>query len=209
MTAVPSATLSEAVAVVDTPGGLAEIRSPGRAAVLWRRPPPPGVPDWLARLSPDRLPAMRTVLRPEEAAATLQAACDAAGTPDGPERARLIADIADLAECFAAVMRAPLLQLRLDVVTTDACRRFHIDAVTARLLCTFRGTGTQFGIAADGQDPDVIDTAPMGAVLVLRGSLWPTVPPAGLRHRSPPIAGSGETRLLLVLDPVLDPEDAA
>ncbi|HMB12384.1 MAG TPA: DUF1826 domain-containing protein, partial [Roseovarius sp.] len=33
-------------------------------------------------------------------------------------------------------------------------------------------------------------------------------PPSGLLHRSPPIEGSGETRLLLVLDPVDDPEEA-
>ena len=202
-------TPSEPIAVVETPEGLAQIRTPGCAAVLWHRPPPPGLLDWLAGLPPERLPAMRAVLHPEDAAAALRTACDAAGTPEGPERARLIADIADLAERFAALMRAPLLQLRLDVVTTDACRRFHIDAVTARLLCTYRGTGTQIGIGPGGREPDPIHTAPTGAVLILRGTLWPTDPPADLRHRSPPIAGTGETRLLLVLDPVWDPEDTA
>jgi len=29
----------------------------------------------------------------------------------------------------------------------------------------------------------------------------------GLLHRSPPIEGTGETRLVLVLDPVIDPEE--
>ncbi|MGY6411964.1 MAG: DUF1826 domain-containing protein, partial [Alkalilacustris sp.] len=81
--------------------------------------------------------------------------------------------------------------------------------VTARLLCTYRGTGTQLGIAPDGRDPDPIHTAPTGAVLILRGTLWPTDPSANLHHRSPPIAGTGETRLLLVLDPIFDPEEAA
>lgn len=214
MTEAVSATRSEGVAVVDAPEGLAQIRTPGCAAVLWRRPPPPGLLDWLARLPVERLPTMRTVLRPEQALSSLQSACDAAGTPDGPERARLIGDIAALADRFAAVMAAPLLLLRLDVITTDACRRFHIDAVTARLLCTYRGTGTQFGIAADGRDPDTIHTVPPGAVLILRGTRWSNDlchpdPAGGLRHRSPPIAGSGETRVLLVLDPVIDPDEAA
>ncbi len=199
---------SDAIAIVETPEGLAQIRTPGCAAVLWHRPPSPGVLDWLAGLPPERLPAVRAVLHPDDVAAALRAAFDGTRAPEGPERAWLVADMADLAERFAALMRAPLLQLRLDVVTTDACRRFHIDAVTARLLCTYRGTGTQVGIAPDARGPDPIHTAPTGAVLILRGTLWPTDPPAHLRHRSPPIAGTGATRLLLVLDPVFDPEDA-
>lgn len=31
-------------------------------------------------------------------------------------------------------------------------------------------------------------------------------PASGLLHRSPPIEGAGETRLVLVLDPIHDPE---
>ena len=77
-----------------------------------------------------------------------------------------------------------------------------VDAVTSRLICTYRGTGTQYGIASDGEDPQRVFTAPTCMPIVLRGTLWPEDPPSGLRHRSPPIAGTGETRLLLVLDPV-------
>lgn len=128
--------------------------------------------------------------------------------PAGPERNRLIDDIAALADIFAEIMRARWLRLRLDVVTTNACRRFHIDAVTARLVCTYRGTGTQYGISADGAEPSRIFTVPTGAPILLRGTLWPERPRSGLLHRSPPIEGSGETRLVLVLDPVDDPEDA-
>jgi len=43
----------------------------------------------------------------------------------------------------------------------------------------------------------------------MRGTLWPAKPATGLLHRSPPIEGSGETRLLLVLDPIYDPDDAS
>ena len=67
--------------------------------------------------------------------------CEASGLPDGAERARLVDDAAALADIFAGLMRARHLRLRFDVVTTNACRKFHIDAVTARLICTYRGTG--------------------------------------------------------------------
>jgi hypothetical protein len=48
-----------------------------------------------------------------------------------------------------------------------------------------------------------------GAPILLRGTLWPGDPPSGLMHRSPPIEGTGETRLVLVLDPVDGPEEEA
>ncbi|MBK5927688.1 DUF1826 domain-containing protein [Rhodobaculum claviforme] len=198
-----------AVAVVDTSRALSAIHRPDCAAAIWRRAVDPALSDWLAGLAPAQLPAAREILRPQDLRAALPAICDRAGTPDGPGRARLIADIALLADVFAGLMRAPWLRLRLDVVTTDACRKFHVDAVMARLICTYRGTGTQYGIASGGAAPAFVQTAPAGAAVILRGSHWPEQPPSGLRHRSPPIAGTGETRLLLVLDPVLDREDAA
>ncbi len=40
-------------------------------------------------------------------------------------------------------------------------------------------------------------------------AIWPVDPPAGLLHRSPPNKGTGETHLVLMLDPIFDPEDAA
>ena len=105
-------------------------------------------------------------------------------------------------------MQTNYLRLRLEaVIQTNACRKFHIDAITARLVCTYRGTGTQYGISTDGHDPDRVFTVPTGAPILLRGTLWPGRPPSGLLHRSPPIEGTGETRLVLVFDPVLNPED--
>ncbi|MEO1331185.1 MAG: DUF1826 domain-containing protein, partial [Pseudomonadota bacterium] len=129
--------------------------------------------------------------------------------PDCPERDLLIEDVAALAHGFAKIADASYLRVRLDVVTTNACRKFHIDSVTARLICTYRGTGTQYGNSSGksfgGGEPQTVLTAPTGSPMVLRGTLWPEDPPSGLLHRSPPIAGTGETRLLLVLDPVDDP----
>ena len=131
------------------------------------------------------------------------------GTPDDPERAYLINDISMLANIFAGACAAPFLRLRLSPINTNACRRFHIDAITARLICTYRGTGTQYGISKDGTPPCGIFTVPTGAPTVLRGTNWPEHPASGLLHRSPPIEGTDETRLVLVIDPIFDPEDAA
>lgn len=119
----------------------------------------------------------------------------------------LIDDVAVMADIFADLMDVQYLLLRLDVITTNSCPKFHIDAVTARLICTYRGTGTQYGFSPDGGDPGRIFTAPTGAPILLRGTLNLEHPRSGLLHRSPPIEGTGETRLMLVLDPVIDPDE--
>lgn len=197
----------EGVASADRPEGLSALHDAGCAAVIWQRRPLRSFQTWIDRLAPDQLPEGRVIVPATETRRALREICALSGTPDSAERVRLIDDAAALAEIFAAQMRARYLRLRCDVVTTNACRKFHIDAVTARLVCTYRGTGTQYGIAARGAaEPDRVFTVPTGAPIVLRGSLWPARPPARLLHRSPPIEGSGETRLVLVLDPVADPE---
>ncbi len=120
----------------------------------------------------------------------------------------MIEDIGALADIFAELTKTRCLRLRLQPVASNACRKFHIDAITARLVCTYRGAGTQYGISFDGQDPARIFTVPTGPPVLLRGTLWPAKPEAGLLHRSLPIEGTGEIRLVLVLDAVDDPEDA-
>ncbi|WP_255449698.1 DUF1826 domain-containing protein [Shimia ponticola] len=182
---------------------LERLSDPHCAGALWQREVPANVMNWLAALDPKHLPSARVTLRPNAVAETVAQLCEMAGTPDCPERTWLEADINQLSETFATNMVADYIRLRLDVVTTNACRRWHIDSIFARLICTYRGTGTQVGNAVDGAEPTNARTTPTGAPLALRGSLWPEIPPANLRHRSPVIEGSGETRLLLVVDPVV------
>jgi len=191
----------------DTPEGLSAIRNPDCAAAIWRRTPLDSFQSWLDALDPDHLPQARMLLRPEMVREAVQGICQSAGTPGGAECDRLVDDIAALAYMFAGHLRAKWLRLRLDVVATNACRRFHIDAVTARLVCTYRGTGTQYGIATSDAEPEHVFTVPTGAPILLRGTRWPERPKSGLLHRSPPIEGTGETRLLLVLDHVDNPAD--
>lgn len=196
------------VGVADTPEGLSAIHRQGCAAAIWRRHPLTSFQSWIDALEPEQLPQARVILRPEDVQEATRKICDSSGMPETSERERLIDDTAALADIFAELMRAKYLRLRFDVVTTNACRKFHIDAVTARLVCTYRGTGTQYGISTDGAEPRHIFTVPTGAPILLRGTLWPQRPTSGLMHRSPPIEGTGETRAVLVLDPVDDPEDA-
>ena len=194
------------VGVADTPEGLDAIHKPGCAATIWRRQPMPGFQSWIDDLDPACLPSTRCFLRPDKAINVVRDLFDGTGIAYCAERFWLESDVIDLAERFAAIMQSPYLRLRLDKVTTNACRRFHVDAIKARLICTYRGSGTQYGISVDGNKPRRVFQVATGAPMILRGSLWPESPLSGLLHRSPPIEGTGETRLVLVLDPVFDME---
>lgn len=208
MTRVRKLAEGTVVGMVDTPEHLAVMRYPGVDAAIWQRRPALSFQRWIDGLDVGTLPEARLVLHAAAVPPAVRLVCERSGTPDGPERARLEGDVAALADLFAGLTGAEWLRLRLDVVRDDACGTFHVDAVTVRLLCTYRGPGTQYGAATDGRVPDEIFTTPTGAPLLLRGTLWPGDRPSGVVHRSPPIEGTGETRLVLVVDPVFAPDAA-
>jgi hypothetical protein len=146
---------------------------------------------------------------PDDAARALNAHFDAGGTPSGEPRDAFVADMAGLVARFAALAATRSVRLRLEVVTGDACRRWHRDCVPLRLICTYKGPGTLWTPPAMGAavlaKPD--DDAPQamafeaGDVALFKGCGWPGQPhDGGIVHRSPRIAGTGITRLVLVLD---------
>lgn len=197
------------VGIVDDPASLDRFLRPECAAAIWRRQTPKNVQTWLDCLDAEVLPRGRVLLPLHTVAHTVGHLCDMSNLPAGPERDWLQQDIVSLATMFSGLIDATFLRLRLDVVTTNACRKFHIDAITSRLVCTYKGTGTQYGTATHGKDPKRVFTVQTGSPILLRGTLWPAKPNSGLLHRSPPIEGTGETRLVLVLDPVNDPMEEA
>ena len=71
--------------------------------------------------------------------------------------------------------------------------------MTARLLLPLVGPGTQWMRA--GGDPERPEgDLQAGDVGIFKGRLWTRDPV--ILHRSPPIAGAGITRVLLVIDPI-------
>lgn len=116
----------------------------------------------------------------------------------------LIGDAALLAERFCAAMDLAMLEMRLEVVRTDSCRKFHADYVTARLITTYVGEGTDWldeddaARVAAGAAPERIHRLGAFDVGLFKGKLATNRPAI---HRSPPIAGTGAVRLLLVLNP--------
>lgn len=116
-------------------------------------------------------------------------------------------DLMALLKRFRALAETPTARLRVERIASDACRRWHADNVVLRLLCTYVGPGTQIlptpeaAAVLRGGEPPTTATAwsvRTGDVVVLPGRRHPTTMP--VVHRSPPIAGTGDVRVLLAID---------
>jgi hypothetical protein len=167
---------------------------------------------WERRLAADFAPLLdgapqdiRFSATCDDLPALLAAALAEHGFGARPLHPALIADAALLAEHFCTALALARFELRLEVVTTDSCRKFHADYVSARLITTYVGPGTEWldSAAADavarGQQPPRINRMAPGDVGLFKGKLASLHPAI---HRSPPISQSGARRLLLVLNPV-------
>ena len=190
------------VAFVDEIEGLVHLFDGNTAGVIWRRRMQRIMHSWLDTLPVDQLPTGRIVLPVLKVRSAVTELMNISEMPDCAERQLLLDDICLLAHEFDELFAPAYLRLRFDVVTTNKCPKFHIDHVAARLLCTYRGVGTEYSFLDDQKRPAEIFTTPNCAAIVFRGTKWPTDCANNLVHRSPEINDVNETRLLLVIDPV-------
>ncbi len=172
----------------------------GTDAVIWSRQLPQLVRETLKCLPTHSVSNGRFQISANEAAGCVRGlfrewGIDASETTDW-----LAADVGALAGQMAHLLSVSQLLLRVELVRDDACRKFHRDTVKARLICTYSGTGTEFGLAEGDEQPIHIDSAPTGCPILLKGKLWPGYVNRSVVHRSPPIEGANSSRLVVVLN---------
>jgi len=163
---------------------------------IWQRPRPFALAP-LDGLDPTGISDIDVEIAVEELGNGVARAIDDAGPGYSPVRAALVAEITERATGFAALFPAPRLRLRLEVVQTNACWKFHMDYVPARLLATLSGRGTEWCLA---DQIYAVQSMAAGDIAIFKGRMLVDEP--RVLHRSPPIDGSGETRFLLAIDPV-------
>ncbi|WP_188945332.1 DUF1826 domain-containing protein [Polymorphobacter multimanifer] len=186
---------------------LADIHDPAINLAVWQRMLDDALAADAARLLRFQCEPLRLELAVADVAAALPGAMVAAGWPPAP---RIAMDMALLAGCLADVMACAAVSLRLEVITGDACRKYHADQVTARLITSYAGPGSQWlcdgdaAALAAGVSPDQVvpEQLQPGEVALFKGRRWSATP---IIHRSPPIAGTGQRRLVLVINPA-EPE---
>ena len=109
-------------------------------------------------------------------------------------------DVENLATQFAKTMDVSDLLLRVELVEDNACRKFHIDNVKARLICTYMGPGTEYGLAPRGEIPASIQSIPTGLPALFKGKIFDGAANPQVVHRSPQVNGTGISRLVIVIN---------
>jgi hypothetical protein len=176
------------------------IRDKAISIAIWERRPLLGLRD----ISLEGVRKVRFTESLGELPAQLERELKSAGLKKCAQRDLLAADIETLAQQYGDVLDLSAVEIRLEHVITNACKKFHGDHVTARLICTYVGPGTQWLDGEDAKDcgcgdPHNIQQMNAGDVALLKGRVWSEEHPA--IHRSPPIEGTREERLVLVINP--------
>lgn len=202
------------VRVCSTPSELSAIHSSSVNLAVWERSVPPAIESGLDGLVPEDLPQFTASLKKSRVRSQLRRSLTAAPTLPDEIEAFLLHDCNRLVEIFFSLTQAAEVLAKLSVIGDDACRYFHHDARSVRLLCTYRGPGTEWlpnafvdrtavgsgNNARICKDDRQIRRLARFAVGLLKGRSYPRNLGNGLIHRSPPIATKRETRLLLCLD---------
>ena len=139
--------------------------------------------------------------------------------PQFENREALLEDIALLTDMFACLFDQDAIGLRLKVIDTPMCPRFHVDQIPSRLITTYAGPATEWvpnefadrsklGAGNNGlsdeesgllKQPCHIQSMQTGDVALLKGGRWQGNEDKGLIHRSPN-NNDEQKRLLLTLD---------
>jgi hypothetical protein len=202
--AAPPQRLAAAVASADA-AVLLNILRPEVNLAIWRRHLPGSLTNAVKPLC-DMAPFAGVAEDTPEAALDALVATMPTAVPSS-----LLIDIERLAITFVAIARTGgAVRLRLEAITGPACRRWHADAVGLRLLCTYRGAGTEWVPMAGGATAarrlvaDALPSSPRriatGAVAILKGEGFVGNAGFGCIHRSPPAGPGRRTRLLLCID---------
>jgi hypothetical protein len=174
--------------------------------MLFPARPPAGLAQALDALPAGALPHFRIDSAP---LGPLQRFLDQLATTPGLHGALalVLTDVGRQARHFADLTGATALALKLERVADDACRKLHHDYVPHRLVVTYRGPGTQWlprahepalGDERLNVPADWLCDVPRFTAALFAGRLLPGGNP--VLHRSPPILGTGQVRLVLTIN---------
>ena len=201
-----AATSVNPIRICNSRDGLAAINERATELVVWQRTLPICLREWINRAAPSTLPAIRILVKPDDLQIALNPLLDESGLAAGDMRNLLVKDIDDLVAVFSDITHSDLVDVRLESIAHDACWKFHRDAVEARLITTYRGPATEWvqlehaehALYEQKEFEGPLERLGDTDVAIFKGSSAGL--DSGIVHRSPPIEGTGCTRLLLCLN---------
>ena len=131
--------------------------------------------------------------------------------PAGPGREALIEDLSLLRDILCELMDCPAVGLRLARIGYAMCPGWHIDRTGIRLVCTYKGPGTEWlnnqqidrnHLGSEKLKDQNFIQAETGEMVLLKGTLWQENEQFGSVHRSPEIEADSGLRTVVTLDPL-------
>jgi len=187
------------------PSALADIYQPDIAIAIWQRSLNSTITHYaqhLMTVSPNW--QTRFIQHPKKIANQLEHEL-----PLSDSRQAFIEDVTQVADMFSCLFELDYMGLRMAVLSTAMCPKFHVDRIPCRLICTYAGATTQWHpsenverLGNGGVSPRPQATAKslkLGDVALLKGEAWEGNEGRGLVHCSPP-ASNIAPRLVLTLD---------
>jgi len=187
------------------PSALAEIYQPDINIDIWQRQLNPQIIRYAKHLMAV-YPHFQTRLieQPQKITTSLERELPLADT-----RQAFVEDIEQVVDMFSCLFELDNVGMRMAVLRSAMCPKFHVDRVPCRLICTYAGEGTQWHLPQNVErlDTGCINPRPqaspeslgLGDVALLKGELWEGNEGNGLVHCSP-AATKTTPRLVLTLD---------
>lgn len=196
------------IAIGETAAVFQEWAKKDLSLALWRRELPADIKARLENQDLEKIKGWRRTLDGTADGRAIAEAVAGCGLGDPATEAFLASDMPLLRRIFAAATSATQLEARLEIVRTDACRRFHVDNYPARLAVTYVGPGTVWVPAPHGEQAlveqeDYSGPAPEIPAFSVGLFAGEAAGRTGLVHRSPRIAGTGRMRLFFCVNAAL------
>ena len=201
------------IACGSTIQALHQVLDPGVNLSVWERRPDEALVEDINRLPNGWRDSVRFKAMASDFLPAMERAFDGTAL-ESEALSNWMADMAMLAQAFVALTDRRSLEARLDTLTRAMCPRFHVDSNGLRLICTYRGIGTEWlashqvdrSALRRGESDEIMLQAnrpqrmPPYWVGIMKGSRFPGNAGSGLVHRSPPVEMPGETRILFCLN---------
>ena len=194
------------VQTVQSRDGLYAICNSATELVIWKRSLPAQLQTWLGQMNIHQLPHARVLVKTSDIRRAMEFTFKNYGVRMQHFTDLLIKDIEGLALVYAEITGEEMVDIRLERVRDNACWKFHRDNVKTRLLTTYRGPNTEWVLPEYGEQAlrqqlqfeGPIESLAPHDVAIFNGCS--SASGSGIVHRSPPIEGTGYTRLLLCLN---------
>lgn len=181
---------------------------------IWQRPQNPA-PQAIHELIHSSFNALQCVFHKNQKLDAIAAYFDEHLQLTAPDAFFLVQDIMNLAELFLSLDHSQTIGIRLEKITHDNCKAFHVDYLSLRMLCTYHGKATEWidnssvdrtGLGKNNNDLVVRDSHQIQSfqtnwVGILKGENFKNNQKRGIVHRSPQITGTtASPRILLRID---------